>query len=120
MERLGVQSAGGLCERRIRHGSAITQTGGVRRVPLTCHAGSAALLRCLQLFAETVRVRYADQHLRCSAVQDRMDRYKLEAAMTPRITRRHALAAPLALAGCASANPYFGSTKPPSSQYLVH
>ena len=36
------------------------------------------------------------------------------------ISRRGILAAPLVLAGCASASPYFGRTTPPSSQRLVY
>ena len=36
------------------------------------------------------------------------------------ISRRGILAAPLALAGCASASPYFGRTTPPGSQRLVY
>ena len=40
--------------------------------------------------------------------------------MSPRISRRHVLASPLALAGCAGASPYFGKTTPPTSQRLVY
>ena len=40
--------------------------------------------------------------------------------MSSPISRRHVLAAPLALAGCATASPYFGRTTPPGSQRLVH
>lgn len=40
--------------------------------------------------------------------------------MTIPISRRQALAAPLALAGCATASPYFGRTTPPIAQRLVH
>jgi oligopeptide transport system substrate-binding protein len=40
--------------------------------------------------------------------------------MSPPISRRSILTAPLALAGCASASPYFGRTTPPASQRLVH
>src|SRR5262245_9472405 len=36
------------------------------------------------------------------------------------ISRRSILTAPLALAGCASASPYFGTTTPPAAQRLVH
>ena len=36
------------------------------------------------------------------------------------LSRRRVLAAPLALAGCATAKPYFGKTTPPASQRLVH
>ena len=36
------------------------------------------------------------------------------------ISRRHALAAPFLMAGCAAASPYFGRTTPPRSQRLVH
>ena len=36
------------------------------------------------------------------------------------ISRRGILAAPLVLAGCASASPYFGRTTPPGSQRLVY
>ena len=40
--------------------------------------------------------------------------------MSSPISRRHVLAAPLALAGCATASPYFGRTIPPRSSRLVH
>jgi ABC-type oligopeptide transport system substrate-binding subunit len=40
--------------------------------------------------------------------------------MNSTISRRGLLAAPLGLAGCASANPYFGRTLPPDKQRLVH
>jgi hypothetical protein len=40
--------------------------------------------------------------------------------MSSPISRRHVLAAPLALAVCASASPYFGRTTPPASQGLVY
>src|SRR6266542_1386483 len=40
--------------------------------------------------------------------------------MTPPISRRYMLASPLALAGCATASPYFGRITPPGSQRLVH
>ena len=36
------------------------------------------------------------------------------------ISRRHVLAAPLALAGCANPSPYFGRTRAPHLQHLVH
>ena len=40
--------------------------------------------------------------------------------MSSVISRRHVLAAPLVLAGCATASPYFGRTTPPASQRLVY
>ena len=40
--------------------------------------------------------------------------------MNSPISRRDVLAAPLALAGCATASPYFGRTTPPRSSRLVH
>ena len=40
--------------------------------------------------------------------------------MSSAISRRNVLAAPLALAGCATASPYFGRTTPPASQRLVY
>ena len=44
----------------------------------------------------------------------------LKAPMNTSMSRRHVLAAPLALAGCVAAGPYFGKTTPPGSQRLVH
>jgi oligopeptide transport system substrate-binding protein len=40
--------------------------------------------------------------------------------MSLAISRRHLIATPLALAGCATAGPYFGRTVPPRSRRLVH
>ena len=40
--------------------------------------------------------------------------------MNTSMSRRQVLAAPLALAGCVAAGPYFGKTTPPGSQRLVH
>ena len=40
--------------------------------------------------------------------------------MSLAVSRRHLFAAPLALAGCATAGPYFGRTMPPRSRRLVH
>ena len=40
--------------------------------------------------------------------------------MSVLLSRRKVLAAPLALAGCAGASPYFCKSAPPSSQRLVH
>ena len=40
--------------------------------------------------------------------------------MSLTVSRRHLFAAPLALAGCATAGPYFGRTVPPRSRRLVH
>src|SRR5215218_4206007 len=47
-------------------------------------------------------------------------RLELEARVNAFMSRREMLAAPLAVAGCAGARPYFGQTTPPHSQRLVH
>src|SRR6476620_1045124 len=44
----------------------------------------------------------------------------MEAAMRNHLSRRTLFAAPLALAGCAGASPYFGKTTPPGFQRLVY
>src|SRR5581483_1506759 len=100
----------------------------MRAAPTGCHAIPADLPSGLGLSVQALRSGVRQPSIRCARIQVHLDRQELEAVMMlpgwsrpyPYLSRRSLLATPLALAACAKASEYFGTTQPPTGQQLTY